>query len=90
MLIFRSATLGLDLTKSCSIGARASQDRHVSEQNSNNVTLSGTRYSSNGSNYEKFSEYAIKIVMASDSTNMVPLVESMGGLALIDPIQPAT
>ena len=53
-------------------------------------TVGGTRYSSNGSNYEKFSEYAIKIVMASDSTNTVPLIDSMGALALIDPIQPAT
>ena len=53
-------------------------------------TVGGTRYSSNGSNYEKFNEYAIKIVMASDSTNTVPLIDSMGALALIDPIQPAT
>ena len=64
--------------------------KKLSDGNIDQATVGGTRYSSNGSNYEKFNEYAIKIVMSSTSTNTVPLIDSMGALALIDPIQPAT
>ena len=64
--------------------------KKLSDGNIDQATVGGTRYSSNGSNYEKFNEYQIKIVMVSESTNVVPLIESYGAIALIDPIQPAT
>ena len=51
-------------------------------------TIGGTRYTSGGASFEKFNEYAIKIVMTSETTNRVPIIESLGGLALIDPIEP--
>ena len=51
-------------------------------------TLGGARYTSGGASFEKFNEYSIKIVMTSETTNRVPIIESLGGLALIDPIEP--
>ena len=53
-------------------------------------TIGGTRYTSGGASYEKFNEYAIKIVMTAETTNRVPILDSLGGLALINPIEPAS
>ena len=54
------------------------------------ATVGGTRYTSAGASYEKFNEYAIKIVMTAETTNRVPILDSLGALALIDPIEPAS
>ena len=54
------------------------------------ATVGGTRYTSGGASYEKFNEYAIKIVMTAETTNRVPILDSLGGLALINPIEPAS
>ena len=54
------------------------------------TTVGGTRYTSGGASYEKFNEYAIKIVMTAETTNRVPILDSLGGLALINPIEPAS
>ena len=54
------------------------------------TTIGGTRYTSGGASYEKFNEYAIKIVMTAETTNRVPILDSLGGLALINPIEPAS
>ena len=54
------------------------------------ATVGGTRYTSAGASYEKFNEYAIKIVMTAETTNRVPILDSLGGLALINPIEPAS
>ena len=64
--------------------------KKLSDGNIDQSTIGGTRYTSSGANYEKFNEYQVKIVMVSESTNLVPLIESYGAIALIDPIQPAT
>ena len=64
--------------------------RKFSDGSIDQSTVGGTRYTNNGANYEKFNEYQVKIVMVSESTNLVPLIESYGAIALIDPIQPAS
>ena len=64
--------------------------KRLSDGSIDQSTVGGTRYTSSGANYEKFNEYQIKIVMVSETTNLVPLIESYGAIALIDPIQPAT
>lgn len=51
-------------------------------------TKGGTFYEVDGTEYDEFNEYSIKIVMASESLNRVPRVQNLGVSALIDPIEP--
>lgn len=52
------------------------------------TTKGGTFYTYNGTTYESFNMYAVKIVMTSDTTYKTPIITSLGALALITPIEP--
>jgi len=49
-------------------------------------TRGGVSYSNGGTVYATFNMYAIKVVMTSESTNKVPILQNLGAMALIDPV----
>lgn len=51
-------------------------------------TRGGTSYTEGGTVYDTFSSYRIKVVLVSNSTTVTPVVQNLGGTALIDPIAP--
>lgn len=60
--------------------------KQLSDGSIDETTRGGVTYNSGGTVYRSFSTYAIKVVMASDSTNRTPILQNLGATALVDPV----
>lgn len=62
--------------------------RQRSDGTIDSETRGGAFYTDGGTTYEDFNSYRVKIVMTSNDTNRIPILQNLGGIALIDPIAP--
>lgn len=61
----------------------------LSDGSVDSTTKGGTFYTYETTSYESFNMYAIKVVMTSNVTYRTPIINSLGAIALISPIEPS-